>query len=246
LNFHGVKCINPMYDARIRENLPRVEERIREAQSRAGRTDDVRIIAVTKGHSSDAVRAALAAGLADCGENRVAELATKSEELGRHAATWHLIGHLQRNKAEQAIHLFDLVHSIDSLRLAKALSSEAAKAGITIRGLVQVNASGEETKGGIDVTEDRAAAVAALREILELPNIEIRGFMTMAPFVEDEAVLRTTFSRTRMLRDECMHSISGFAGNELSMGMSNDFEIAVEEGSTMVRLGTILFGERAK
>lgn len=235
-----------MYEARIRQNLAAVDERIREARRRANRADDVRIVAVTKGHPSDAVRAALAVGLKDCGENRVAELATKSEDIGRHAAVWHLIGHLQRNKAEQAIVLFDLIHSIDSLRLARTLSDEAARKGITIHGLIQVNASGEQTKGGLDIVANMMATIEIVHEIHDLRNIEIRGFMTMAPLVEEETILRTTFSRTRELRDACVSSINGFTGSELSMGMSNDFEIAVEEGSTMVRLGTILFGERAK
>lgn len=231
-----------MYEARIRESLPGVEERIRGAQQRAGRKDAVRLVAVTKGHPVDAVRAAIAAGLQDCGENRVPELDAKIETLGRNAARWHLIGHLQRNKVRKAIELFDLVHSIDSLRLAQELSAEAVRAGITVRGLVQVNASGEESKGGIDVVDDQGPALAAIAQIVALPNLEIHGLMTMAPFVADERVLRTTFARTRNLLEAC----SGLNGRELSMGMTNDFEIAVEEGSTMVRLGTILFGERAK
>lgn len=234
-----------MYEARLREALPRVEERIRQAIERAGRTDAVRLVAVTKSHPVAAVRAAIAVGLQDCGENRVAELDEKVAEVGRHATCWHLIGHLQRNKAARAIQLFDLIHSIDSLRLANELSNDARKAGVTVRGLVQVNASGEDTKGGVDVTDDTlAAAVEAVQAIAELPNIEVQGLMTMAPFVTDEAVLRATFSRTRRLLEACRKA--GLAGRELSMGMTNDFEIAIEEGSTLVRLGTILFGERAQ
>jgi PLP dependent protein len=235
-----------MYEARIRENLPGVQARINEALERAGRTDQVRIVAVTKGHPADAVRAATGAGLSDCGENRVTELAAKSEELGRHAATWHLIGHLQRNKVKQALELMDMIHSIDSLRLARSLSEEAVRTGVKVRGLIQVNASGEATKGGIDVGDDAGATVAAVRDIVELPNLEIEGFMTMAPYTAAESMLRSTFARTRRLRDECRQQIAGFNGSELSMGMSNDFEVAVEEGSTMVRLGTILLGERVK
>ncbi|MGQ0814664.1 MAG: YggS family pyridoxal phosphate-dependent enzyme [Gemmatimonadota bacterium] len=235
-----------LYDARLRHNLPEVRQRLRAALDRVRRTDEVRIVAVTKGHPVDAVRAALAAGLRDCGENRVAELAAKEETLGRHAAHWHLIGHLQRNKVKQAIELFDLIHSVDSLRLAKELSAEACRAGLKVRGLIQVNASGEQTKGGINVSDDLAPALAAVSEIVQLPNLEIQGFMTMAPLVADESVLRTTFARTRRLRDSATEAVTGFTGRELSMGMTNDFEIAVEEGSTIVRLGTILFGERAK
>ncbi len=236
-----------MYQARIRESLPRVEERIAQALQRAGRRDAARIVAVTKGHPVSAVQAALAAGMQDCGENRVAELAEKVDIVGRHALRWHLIGHLQRNKARRAIDLSDLIHSVDSIRLAKQLSSDARDAGIAVRALVQVNASGETTKGGIAVSDaDVASALAAVHEIAELPNIEVRGLMTMAPFVADVGVLRSTFVRTRRLLEACRQQIAGFTGDELSMGMTNDFEIAVEEGSTLVRLGTILFGERAQ
>lgn len=235
-----------MYEARIRESLPRVEERIRGALERAGRRYDVRIIAVTKGHPAEAVQAAIAAGLQDCGENRVPELADKVEALGRDATRWHLIGHLQRNKVKKAIELFDLIHSIDSLRLAQELSAEAQRAGITVRGLIQVNASGEASKSGIDIDDDVAPALAAIKDIVVLPNLEVHGLMTMAPFVDDERVLRTTFARTRGLLEACAQAFPEIRGSELSMGMTNDFEIAVEEGSTMVRLGTILLGERAK
>jgi PLP dependent protein len=235
-----------MYDERLKESLPAVAERIARARERAGRQDAVRIVAVTKGHSADAVRAATAAGLPDCGENRIAELENKVEKLGRDAAQWHLIGHLQRNKVKRALELFDVIHSIDSLRLAKELSKEAGVAGMTVRGLIQVNASGEEAKGGIDVGDDVAAAVDSVREIVELPHLQVEGLMTMAPFVADEAILRGTFSRTRRLLERCNENVAGFMGKELSMGMTNDFEIAVEEGSTIVRLGTILFGERIK
>lgn len=240
----GRIAVNSMYDARLRENLPRVEERIRQARQRAGRPEEIRVVAVTKGHPVAAVRAALAAGLQDLGENRVNELAAKVGEVGRHAARWHLIGHLQRNKVDKAVDLFDLIQSIDSLRLAKELSSEARKAGITVRGLIQVNASGEATKGGIDVAEDLTLPLESIHEIVELPNLEIHGLMTMAPFVTDETVLRTAFKRTYRLLEASAQRISGLAGKDVSMGMTNDFEIAVEEGSTIVRLGTILFGER--
>ena len=235
-----------MYDRRLRESLPRVQERIEQARARSGHGNKVRIIAVTKGHPGAAIKAAVAAGLRDCGENRVAELESKVEELGRDAATWHLIGHLQRNKVRKAIPLFDVVHSIDSLRLAQVLSDEAVRADMVVQGLVQVNASGEEAKGGIDIADDVSAGVDAIRTIAGLPGLKIQGVMTMAPFVDDARVLRATFKRTRRLFDECAAQVEGFGGQHVSMGMSNDYEIAVEEGSTMVRLGTILFGERAQ
>jgi pyridoxal phosphate enzyme (YggS family) len=166
--------------------------------------------------------------------------------LGRSAATWHLIGHLQRNKVRKAVPLFDVIHSIDSLRLARELSSEAERAGVTINGLVQVNASGEEAKSGIDIAGEVGLGLEALQAICQLPALRITGVMTMAPFVAEEPVLRSTFARTRELFEQAARQVANFDARELSMGMSNDFEIAVEEGSTMVRLGTILFGERVQ
>jgi pyridoxal phosphate enzyme (YggS family) len=134
-----------------------------------------------------------------------------------------------------------MIHSIDSLRLAQEISAEAARAGITVHGLIEVNVSGEASKSGFDVANDVDAVVGAVQEINQLSNLVIEGLMTMAPFVEDEKVLRNTFARTRDVLGKL-----GLSGRELSMGMSNDFEIAIEEGSTIVRLGTILFGERPK
>jgi pyridoxal phosphate enzyme (YggS family) len=230
-----------MYAARLRENLPRVEDRIARAAERAGHAADVRVVAVTKGHPLAAVEAAAGAGIRDCGENRVAELERKHAELGG-PVRWHLIGHLQRNKVRRALGLFDLMHSVDSMRLAAELAKEADRAGRRIEILVQVNASGEETKGGLDVE----SALDTIAKMVELPTLHVRGLMTMAPFTDDEAVLRRTFQRTRGLFDACARDVEGFDALHLSMGMSNDFELAVEEGSTMVRLGTALFGERTE
>ena len=155
---------------------------------------------------------------------------------------WHLIGHLQRNKVRKALTSFELIHSVDSARLARELSAEAEREGRAVRGLVQVNVSGEETKGGFEgerVVEEIAAVCA-------LPGMRIEGLMTMAPFTEEERVLRRTFGAARTLLERCAAEVPGFAGRELSMGMSNDYELAIEEGSTMVRLGTVLFGERTR
>jgi pyridoxal phosphate enzyme (YggS family) len=235
-----------MYEQRLRAHLPQVTERIQKASERSAHKHAVHIVAVTKGQPPAAVLAAVAAGLRDCGENRVPELESKVEALGRDAARWHLIGHLQRNKVRKAIPLFDVVHSIDSLRLAQELSQEAGRAGVTVHGFVQVNASGEAQKSGIDIARDYAPGLEALGAICELPHLRIAGVMTMAPFVDDEQILRNTFARTRRLFDLSREQIADFHAEHVSMGMSNDFEIAVEEGSTMVRLGTILFGERAQ
>jgi PLP dependent protein len=230
-----------MYEARLKETLPRVQERIAAALERSGRHDSVQLVAVTKGHPVAAVAAAAQAGIGVVGENRVQELAEKRAATPAPAVAWHLIGHLQRNKVKLAVPLFELIHSVDSLRLARELSKEAQRAGVVVRGLAQVNVSGEAAKGGFegDSAVDEIAAVAAL------PGLAIAGLMTMAPFTEDEVMVRDTFRRTRRLLEQCVAEGVALSGRELSMGMSGDFELAIEEGSTMVRLGTILFGERA-
>jgi PLP dependent protein len=230
-----------MESAWVAENLRRVEERIERARDRSG-GGAVRIVAVTKTHGADAVRAAAAAGLTDCGENRVQELESKREAAGS-IVTWHLIGHLQRNKVRRALPLFDMLQSLDSLRLAETLSAEADRATRDVAVLVQVNASGEVTKGGFDATRPDEV-VEAVSRIAALPRLRVQGVMTMAPYTADEALLRTTFRRTRAVFEACRAAIPAFDARYLSMGMSNDFEMAVEEGSTMVRLGTVLFGER--
>ncbi len=226
--------------ANVAARVAEVRERVERARERAGRSDEVTLVAVTKTHPADAVRAVLAAGVADVGENRVQELEEKVGEVGRGAVGWHLIGHLQRNKAGKALPLFDLIHSLDSLRLAEAISAEAVKRGVTARALVQVNASGEESKGGFEPGE----LADAVGRIAALPGMRVEGLMTMAPFTDDEGVVRAAFRRTRELLDEVARQVPGMAGRQLSMGMSNDFEIAVEEGSTLVRVGSVLFGER--
>jgi PLP dependent protein len=230
-----------MYEARVGANLPRVEERIARARERSGRAAEVTIVAVTKGHPAEAVTAAAAAGLGICGENRVAELEAKRGELGG-VVEWHLIGHLQRNKVRRSLPLFELLQSVDSHRLAEAVSAEAVRAGTTVRILVQINASGEASKGGFDV-RDGAGPVA---QVAALPGLVVQGLMTMAPYEAAEAELRATFGALRELFERCAAQVPAFEARHLSMGMSNDFEIAVEEGSTMVRLGTVLFGERER
>lgn len=224
----------------LESRVESVRERIARAAERSGRSaDDVTIVAVTKTHPVEAVLAVRDAGLSEVGENKVQELEAKVEEVGRSAVRWHLIGHLQRNKAKKAVELADLIHSVDSVRLARKLSSEAEAAGQRVEGLIQVNVSGEESKGGVEGEE----GIDAIAEICSMPGLRIVGLMTMAPFTEDERVIRSVFAGTRRLREDAA-SVTGFEPAHLSMGMSNDFEIAVEEGSTLVRLGTILLGER--
>lgn len=225
----------------LTERLGEVRERIAAACARAGREPGgVEIVAVTKTHPAEAAEAALAAGLGDLGENRVQELESKVEAVGRARARWHLIGGLQRNKVRRVFPLFDLLHSLDSERLAAKLSEEACAAGVTVRALVQVNTSGEDSKSGFD----GGALMRVLPGICSLPGVRVEGLMTMAPFTADEATLRRTFAGARALRDRAAEEVPGFHPVHLSMGMSNDYEIAVEEGSTLVRLGTVLFGER--
>lgn len=230
-----------MYDARLRENLGLVEERIERARERGGGAA-VTVVAVTKGHPPAAAAAAHAAGLRICGENRVQELEEKRNALAEAAITWHLIGHLQRNKVRRALPLFELIHSVDSLRLARALAAEAQSAGRVVECLVQVNASGEETKGGFDA----ARGTSPIAEVCALPNLRVCGLMTMAPLTDDERVVRETFGRTRKLFEDCGAQLGDFRAEHLSMGMSSDFETAIEEGATMIRLGTVLFGERER
>jgi len=229
-----------VYYRGIQERLPRVLDRIAAAAERSGRDPSgVRIVAVTKGHAPCAVEAVAEAGLRDIGENRVDELQRKRAVLNDLAVNWHMIGHVQRRKAGPAARLAGLVHSVDSLRLAEKLSRLGEAEGRRVPVLVQLNVSGEATKGGFPEAEalDGVATVAALG------GLRVLGLMTMAPFVADETVLRSTFRKTREVM-EAAAGTPGVEGSELSMGMSNDYEIAVEEGSTMVRLGTTLLGER--
>jgi hypothetical protein len=225
--------------AKLTERLAEVEARIEAARARSGRGDGVTILGVTKGHPAGMVELAWQAGLRKVGENRVTELEAKRSEV-QVPLEWHLIGHLQRNKVRRALGAFDLLHSLDSMRLAEVVSQEAERAGVEVAVLVQVNASGEESKGGFEVEQ----GVDAVAGVAELPGIAVRGVMTMAPYTAEGAVLRQTFARTRALYDECARGVPGFVAEHCSMGMSNDYEIAVEEGSTLVRLGTVLFGER--
>jgi pyridoxal phosphate enzyme (YggS family) len=224
----------------LAERLARVRERIERARERAGRTDAVTLVAVTKTHPPEAVQAAIAAGVADLGENRVQELAEKVDAVGRAAARWHLIGHLQRNKVGKALPLFDLLHSLDSVRLAEAISAEAVKTGTRVRALVEVNAVGEESKEGFPAAE----AIDGIGRIAGLPGVELLGMMTMAPFTDDQAVIRRAFRTTHELCEQAARQVPGFRAEHLSMGMSNDFETAVEEGATLVRVGSSIFGER--
>jgi pyridoxal phosphate enzyme (YggS family) len=221
--------------------LAEARERIRFHQDRAGWTHPVRIVAVTKSHGADAVRAALVAGLEDVGENRVQEALGKQSELADLPVRWHLIGSVQRNKVRQVVGRFALIHSVDREPLAVELDRRIAAATAAPQPvLVEVNCSGEPAKGGVE-PDDLPALLAA---IAGLRTLELRGLMTLAALSDDERVQRKAFGLLRALRDRMR--LAGYPLPELSMGMSADFPVAVEEGATLVRLGTLLFGERPR
>jgi PLP dependent protein len=217
--------------------LAAVREQIERAQARGGHGQQVTVVAVTKTHGPDAPLAAWDAGLRDVGENRVQEALSKMPHVER-PLRWHLIGHLQRNKVKQ-LDPFHLVHSMDSARLADALTAFGEERGTPVDVLMQVNVSGEGTKGGYTPADVPAEA----ERLRRLPGIVLRGVMTMAPFDADVDMLRRVFTGARKCRDVLCDA--GHPATELSMGMSGDYEVAVEEGATLVRLGTVLFGERA-
>lgn len=219
------------------DRLREVRDRIDSATRRGGHGQAVRIVAVTKTHGPDAVQAAADAGLGDVGENRVQEALPKMDAV-QVPVRWHLIGHLQRNKVK-SLPRFDLLHSLDSARLADAVNELGQSSGKPVDALVQVSVVGEETKGGFE----RHEWVPEAERLRRLSGLRIRGVMTMAPLDADESTLRRVFSGARDARD--IFAAAGHEATQLSMGMSNDYEIAVEEGATLVRLGTILFGARA-
>ncbi len=223
--------------ATLAANLAQVREEIARVQAAEGIAGAVAIVAVTKGHPPAAAAAAWHAGLTDVGENRVQEAVAKQDAVGV-PVRWHLIGHLQTNKARFVPGRFVCVHSLDSLRGAEALSRAMTKAGGTVRVLIQVNVTGEAQKSGCPPGDAGTLVAAAGR----LPGLAVDGLMTMAPFTDDEAVQRRTFAALRRVRDELASPERPL--RELSMGMSGDFRAAVAEGATMLRLGTVLFGER--
>jgi pyridoxal phosphate enzyme (YggS family) len=229
----------------LRKNLDEVLETIEKAARRAGRDpDDVKLVAVSKTHPAGILREALVVGIAVFGENKVQEAEAKITEIGRDAAEWHLIGHLQSNKARKAVQLFDVIQSVDSVELAKRLERiciEGERTELPV--FVQVDLAGEETKSGI--------AESDLPELVEYlqgcERLKFNGLMTVPPYFENPNDVRPFFRRLRGIRDGLL-SQNAFANGkgELSMGMSHDFEVAIEEGATVVRVGTAVFGERQK
>jgi len=227
-----------MSDSAFSGRLAAIRSEIARRQQVGGWTHGVRIVAVTKGHGPDAVRAAAAAGLDIVGENRVQEALAKQDACAGVAVEWHLIGTLQRNKVRHVANRFALIHSIDRLDVAEDLGRRV-NPPVTQAVLVQVNCSDEPQKGGVE--PDKLAEL--LEAIQALPRLDVRGLMTMAAFTDDEREQRRAFHRLRTLREELQRQ--GHVLPELSMGMSADYGVAVEEGATMVRLGTVLFGARS-
>jgi len=234
----------------IEQNVTQVMDRIAAAAWRGGRDPvEVTLVAVAKTFPAEAVVEAHRAGVSVFGENRVQEaqpkIAAVAAVLGEGAVSWHMVGHLQRNKAKRAATSFDLIHSVDSLRLAKELDRRCAALGAEKRipVLLEVNVSSEATKYGLPA-DDKAQLAAVVEAILALPHLELQGLMTMAPIVVDPEEARPYFRLLRRLRDELARQFPTVEWRHLSMGMTEDFEVAVEEGATLVRIGRAIFGQR--
>lgn len=226
----------------VRENFLSVKAAVEAAASRSGRpADSVRLIAVSKTKPVEMLSELIVAGHYTFGENYVQEAAAKREELGS-GVELHLIGHLQRNKARQAVKIFDCIQSVDSLRLAEEISKEAAKIGRRMRVLVQVNVSAEDSKSG--VAQDQTLELC--RSVMALDGLDVKGLMSIGSYIPEDApdeVRRAEFRLMSKLLSDLNRGL-GISLTELSMGMSHDFEIAIEEGATMVRVGSLIFGER--
>lgn len=225
----------------IRENIRQVEENIDRACEKAGRNrEEVTLIAVSKTKPVPMLEEAYACGCRHFGENKVQELVEKYEVMPKDIK-WHMIGHLQRNKVKYIVDKVFLIHSVDSVRLAEEISKEAVKKQVVVNILVEVNVAGEESKFGTTTEE----AVKLVREISALPHISIKGLMTIAPYVENSEENRQYFAKLRQLSVDIMQkNIDNVSMDTLSMGMTGDYQVAVEEGATYVRVGTGIFGER--
>jgi hypothetical protein len=241
----------------IAQRIAAIQERITAAARRANRDPaTIRLVAVTKTHPPDLIAQAVTAGVSDLGENRIQEAEAKVSALAalEPCPTWHLIGHLQRNKAKTAVGLFDMVHSLDSLRLAETLNRHAAArpgGQPQLPVLLQVNVSGEASKegfnlpGGPEHASQWSQFQVEVEQILALPHLQIQGLMTIAPFADDPEVARPVFRTLRTLRTTLAQQFPQADWSHLSMGMTDDFEIAIEEGATIVRIGRAIFGARA-
>lgn len=225
----------------LESNLQEVERKILEACEKAGRArEDITLIAVSKTKPVPMLKEIYDLGIRDFGENKVQELTDKAPQLPNDLR-WHMIGHLQRNKVKQVIDKAVLIHSVDSVRLAKAIEAEAAKKDIIVQILLEVNVAEEDSKFGLKVNE----VLPAIEEIAAMPHVRIKGLMTIAPFVENPEENRTIFAQLQKLSvDIAEKNIDNVSVDILSMGMTNDYQVAIEEGATMIRVGTGIFGER--
>lgn len=235
----------------IPSNIEDVRQTIRAACTRVGRSEDkVKLVAVSKTRPIEELRVAVAAGIEHLGENRLAEALEKQSQLSNLVVSWHMIGHVQSRKAKEVINQFAYIHSLDSLKLAQRYANFYDESGEPAQILLEINVSGEASKSGLlaDQWQTSPTQRATLREFVErlteLPNLHIAGLMTMAPYVADEAVLRRVFGSLRKLKNALAEDFPTYAWSELSMGMTNDYPLAIEEGATIVRVGRAIFGER--
>lgn len=225
----------------VKQRLEKVKDRIDKAALKCSRDpDNIHLVAVSKTVPANRVREAIEAGVTILGENYVQEARNKFNVLGTFPVSWHFIGHLQSNKAKYAVRLFDLIHSVDTLKLARELNKQANKVNKIQAVLIQINISKEPSKSGSDIEN----AANLLKDIVLLENLSVKGLMAMPPFFNNPEKARPYFSALRNLRDQILKASPGVVLNELSMGMTGDFEVAIEEGATFVRIGTAIFGER--
>ena len=225
----------------LKKRLENVEERIHQAALKCSRDpESIHLVAVTKTITVDSVRDAIEAGVTILGENYVQEARNKFNVLGRYPVSWHFIGHLQSNKAKYAVRLFDLIHSVDTLKLAGELNKQAKKVNKVQDILIQINIGKEPSKFGSDIEN----AANLIEHIVLFKNLSVKGFMAMPPFYNNPEKARPYFIALRNLRDQIQKAFPDVGLNELSMGMTGDFEVAIEEGATLVRIGTAVFGER--
>ncbi len=225
----------------VKKRIENIKYRINKSAIRLGRDPkSVRLVAVSKTVSADRIKAAIDAGIDIFGENYIQETRTKFNALAAYPVSWHFIGHLQTNKAKYAVRLFDMIHSVDSLRLARELDKQAKKINKIQDILIQINIGKELSKSGADAGD----ASGLIKDVSCLQNLSVKGLMIMPPYFTDPEKVRPYFSALRDLRDRIHQTVSGVDLHELSMGLSNDFETAIEEGATLVRIGTAIFGER--
>lgn len=228
-------------ESQVRKNIEKIRNSMAEAALRSGRNvSDIKLMAVTKTIDDDRLMEAIEAGIDIIGESYVQEAKRKIEKIGR-PLEWHMIGHIQTNKVRYVIKLFDMIHSVDRMDLAVELDRRGKNAGLVMKILIEVNVSGEKTKSGVPLTE----AVALVRSVAALENLAIFGLMTMPPWSDDPEKARPCFTALRDLKNRVIEEeIPGVNMAELSMGMSGDYEVAIEEGATIVRIGSSLFGAR--